>query len=135
MRNVSLRNLVLYKIMLESGACSRENIFDAALNGKSPYKIGSNGNPKESIAKAYEMMSCFEGLLDYYRATGKKEALKAAENLIDKINDEEITLLGSGGGDAPYNLGPGKGEQWNRTRYEILNPAMDLAMVRRESQY
>ncbi|MCR5056533.1 MAG: glycoside hydrolase family 127 protein [Clostridia bacterium] len=114
--------------IVKSGACSRENIFDAALNGKSPYKIGSNGNPKESIAKAYEMMSCFEGLLDYYRATGKKEALKAAENLIDKINDEEITLLGSGGGDAPYNLGPGRGEQWNRTRYEILNPDMDLAM-------
>ncbi len=114
--------------IVNSGCCSRENIFEAALSCKSPFKIGSNGNPKESIAKAYEMMSCFEGLLDFYRATGYSKHLKAAENLIAKINEEEITLLGSGGGDAPYNLGPGKGEQWNRTRYEILNPDMDLAM-------
>ncbi len=114
--------------IVRSGACSRENIFKAALEIKSPYKVGSNGNPKESIAKAYEMMSCFEGLLEYYRATGSKNALKASLNMIDGILAEEITLLGSGGGDAPYNLGPGKGEQWNRTKFEQTNPDMDLAM-------
>ena len=114
--------------IVSSGACSRENIFKAALSGKSPYRIGSNGNPKESIAKAYEMMSCFEGLLEYYRATADRDALEASLKLIKLINEEEITYFGSGGGDAPFNLGPGKGEQWNRTRYEITNPGMDLAM-------
>ncbi|MBP5312173.1 MAG: glycoside hydrolase family 127 protein [Clostridia bacterium] len=116
------------KYIVDSGACSRENIFKAALSGKSPYKIGSNGNPKESIAKAYEMMSCFEGLLEYYRATGKASALEATKHFIGRILEEEITYLGSGGADAPYNLGPGKGEQWNRTYYEQTNPDIELAM-------
>lgn len=116
------------KYIVESGACSRENIFEAAISGKSPYKIGSNGNPKESIAKAYEMMSCFEGLLEYYRATGDENALKATVTFIQKVNNEEITYLGSGGADGPFNLGPGKGEQWNRTFYEQTNPGIELAM-------
>ena len=54
--------LELAEHIINSGACRRENIFKAALNGKVPKDIGSNGNSNESIAKAYEMMSCFEGL-------------------------------------------------------------------------
>ena len=116
------------KYIIESGACSRENIFEAIKNGKSPYMIGNNGNPKESIAKAYEMMSCFEGLVEYYRATADTDALRTAVAFWDKVKEEEITLLGSGGADAPYNLGPGTGEQWNLTAKEQTNPDIDLMM-------
>lgn len=116
------------KYIIESGACSRENIFEAIKNGKSPYMIGNNGNPKESIAKAYEMMSCFEGLVEYYRATGDADALRTAVAFWDKVKEEEITLLGSGGADAPYNLGPGTGEQWNLTAKEQTNPDIELMM-------
>jgi uncharacterized protein len=110
------------------GCCGRENIFEAIWAGKSPYRIGDNGNPRESIAKAYEMMSCFEGLCEFYRATGNSQALETAILFWEEVNEEEITLLGSGGADAPYNLGPGTGEQWNRTRFEQTNPDVDLMM-------
>ncbi len=114
--------------IVESGCCARENIFAATRAGKSPMEIGGNGVPTESIAKAYEMMSCFEGLCEYHAATGDREALSTAQLFWDKVLAEEITLLGSGGADAPFNLGPGTGEQWNRTKYEQTNPAIDLMM-------
>ncbi|MGM9625141.1 MAG: beta-L-arabinofuranosidase domain-containing protein, partial [Eubacteriales bacterium] len=114
-------------IVEETGACRRENIFRAVENGKMPYEIGGNGNPAESIAKAYEMMSCFEGLCEYYRATGEERWKNIALRFFDRLLEEEITLLGSGGADQPYNLGPGTGEQWNRTRYEQTNPNIRLA--------
>ncbi len=114
-------------IVEETGACRRENIFDAIRAGRSPYTVGSNGNPKESIAKAYEMMSCFEGLCEYYRATGNPVWRDTACRFFDALLREEITLLGSGGADAPYNLGPGTGEQWNRTKFEQTNPDITLS--------
>lgn len=116
------------KYIIDSGACSRENIFEAIRGGKSPYLIGSNGVKEESIAKAYEMMSCFDGLIEYYRATGDGNALETAKIFWDKVKGEEITLLGSGGADAPYNLGPGTGEQWNLTAKEQTNPDIGLMM-------
>lgn len=114
--------------IVTTGCCDRENIFAAIRAGKSPKDIGWNGVATESIAKAYEMMSCFEGLCEYYRATGDAEALQTVKCFWDKVAEEEITLLGSGGADAPFNLGPGTGEQWNRTRYEQTNPQIDLMM-------
>ena len=114
--------------ILRRGCCSRQHIFEAVRNGVPPYRIGDNGNPHESIAKAYEMMSCFEGLCEYYRATGDKTHLDTVVTFWEALQEQEITLLGSGGADAPYNLGPGVGEQWNRTRIEQTNPAIDLMM-------
>ncbi len=114
--------------IVDVGCCARENIFAAIRAGKSPMEIGWTGEAKDSIAKAYEMMSCFEGLCEFYRATGDEEALSTVLTFWDKVLEEEITLLGSGGADAPFNLGPGTGEQWNRTRQEQTNPQIDLMM-------
>lgn len=120
--------LALGAYIVKSGCCARENVFEAIRAGKSPKDIGWNGVAKESIAKAYEMMSCFEGLCEYYRATEDAETLETVKRFWDKVLEEEITLLGSGGADAPFNLGPGTGEQWNFTRYEQTNPDIDLMM-------
>ena len=95
--------LELGTYIVNSGCCKRENIFEAIKNGKSPMEIGSNGIPEQSIAKAYEMMSCFEGLCEYHRVTGDPEALETVKTFWDKVIEEEITLLGSGGADAPFN--------------------------------
>jgi DUF1680 family protein len=46
--------------------------------------------------KAYEMMSCYEGLLELYRITGKKEYLNAVEKTWNNIRDTEINITGSG---------------------------------------
>ncbi|MBQ7380340.1 MAG: glycoside hydrolase family 127 protein [Clostridia bacterium] len=114
--------------IVDVGCCKREHMFDAIRDGKSPWEIGNNGNPKESIAKAYEMMSCFEGLLGFYACTGNTVAFETAFTFWNKVYEQEITLLGSGGADAPRNLGPGTGEQWNLTRQNQTNPDIDLMM-------
>jgi DUF1680 family protein len=50
----------------------------------------------EQGQKAYEMMSCYEGLLELYRLTGKEEYKKAVEKTWDNINETEINIAGSG---------------------------------------
>lgn len=46
--------------------------------------------------KSYEMMSCFEGLCELYRATGQKDDLQAAINLADAVQGHEVTIIGCG---------------------------------------
>lgn len=43
------------------------------------------------------MISNFEGLLWYYRVTGKSEYLTAAINFADKVYESDITVIGSAG--------------------------------------
>ena len=45
--------------------------------------------------KAYEMMSCFEGLCEMYRVTGKKVYFDACQSLINSIIRDEIMIVGS----------------------------------------
>ena len=114
--------------IVNSGFCKRQNVIDAILSGVFPKDIGNNGIPEQSIAKAYEMMSCFEGLLEYYRATGEEKYKNCAGKFIDMINQREITYLGSGGADGPHTLGPGTGEQWNDTAFHQADENIKLSM-------
>ena len=50
----------------------------------------------EQGQKAYEMMSCYEGLLELYRLTGKKDLLTAVEKTWQNIRETEIDIVGSG---------------------------------------
>lgn len=52
----------------------------------------------EQGQKAYEMMSCYEGLLELYRLTGKPEYLDAVKKTWQNIMDTEINITGSGSG-------------------------------------
>jgi DUF1680 family protein len=63
-------------------------MVEDALAGKNPDQMCS--------PKAYEMMSCFEGLCELYRATGRREYLDASVKLADGIFREEATLVGVG---------------------------------------
>ena len=63
-------------------------LVEDALAGKNPMEMCS--------PKAYEMMSCFEGLCELYRATGKREDLDAAIRLFDGVMRKEVTLVGVG---------------------------------------
>jgi DUF1680 family protein len=47
-------------------------------------------------SKAYEMMSCFEGLAELYRTTGNPDYLDAITKVFANIRDHEITVIGSG---------------------------------------
>ncbi|MFO7937295.1 MAG: glycoside hydrolase family 127 protein [Kiritimatiellia bacterium] len=50
----------------------------------------------ENGHKAYEMMSCYQGLLEYYMATGKEQYLNAAAATARNIIATEINAAGSG---------------------------------------
>ena len=50
----------------------------------------------EQGQKAYEMMSCYEGLLELYRLTGKEEYKQAVVDTWDNIEQTEINIAGSG---------------------------------------
>jgi DUF1680 family protein len=50
----------------------------------------------ENGEKAYEMMSCYSGLLELYRKTGQPPWLQAAERTFQSIRDTEINIAGSG---------------------------------------
>ncbi len=65
------------------------HLIEEALSDKPMWKM--SGAPK-----AYEMMSCFEGLLELYRCTGNKGYRDAVLNLIRKIERDELMIVGSG---------------------------------------
>lgn len=73
-----------------------------ALDGVSVFKMFPGPDPTKKgymsggASKAYEMMSCYEGLLELYRVTGEPRNLAAAKRVFDDIRDTEITILGSG---------------------------------------
>lgn len=50
----------------------------------------------ENGHKAYEMMSCYEGLLELYRETEDPLYLQAVEQAVNNIIDQEINAAGSG---------------------------------------
>jgi len=56
----------------------------------------TNWYGSEQGMKAYEMMSCYEGLLELYRLTGKQEYKTAVEKTWASIRDTEINVAGSG---------------------------------------
>lgn len=51
---------------------------------------------RENGHKAYEMMSCYEGLLEMYKLTGDKKYLTAVEKTVNTIIEQEINIAGSG---------------------------------------
>lgn len=69
---------------------SDANIFSLALENKLlPYQY--------PVVKAYEMMSCFEGLWEYYRVTGEEKWRTAVVNFVDSVKKSDITLIGCAG--------------------------------------
>ena len=61
-----------------------------------PLKEGAAWYGRENGQKAYEMMSCYVGMLELYKVTGDERLLRAAETSWQHIADEEIYVVGSG---------------------------------------
>ncbi len=49
------------------------------------------------VTKAYEMISCFEGLLEFYRLTKDDRHKTALVNFADRLLESEITVIGTCG--------------------------------------
>lgn len=76
--------------IVERGGTSIANIFEMAYEDKlDPYQY--------PVTKAYEMMSCFEGLLEYYRVTGIEKWKEAVIRFARRVYQSDITLIGCAG--------------------------------------
>ena len=72
------------------GGTSIANLFEIAYEDKTdPYQY--------PITKAYEMISNFEGLLEYYRATGEEKYRVAVVNFARRLAKTDITIIGTAG--------------------------------------
>ena len=78
------------------------DLVNKALAGTPVFKMFPGPDPTKQgywsggSSKAYEMMSCYEGLIELYRVTGEPKYLDAARNVFASIRDTEITIIGSG---------------------------------------
>ncbi|MBQ8849363.1 MAG: glycoside hydrolase family 127 protein [Clostridia bacterium] len=73
--------------IVSEGGCDGENIFEAAYEDKkAPYEY--------AYVKAYEMMSCFEGLIEYARTTKNEHYRQAAINFGYKLLKTDVTVIG-----------------------------------------
>ncbi len=76
--------------IVRCGGADGINIFELAYeNKKYPYRYGT--------AKAYEMISCFEGMVEYYRVTKNEKARIIAVNFGKAVIDSDVTIIGSCG--------------------------------------
>jgi len=75
---------------------SAENICPNLITNSLSGKPISEWYPDSHLwAKAYEMMSCVEGICELYRATGTKKYLDTAVSFFDIITKYEKNLIGS----------------------------------------
>ncbi|MBQ7336420.1 MAG: glycoside hydrolase family 127 protein [Clostridia bacterium] len=76
--------------IVNCGGTDVANIFELAYeNDLLPYQY--------PVTKAYEMTSCFEGLLEYYRITGIEKYKTAIINYANRILESDFTVIGSSG--------------------------------------
>ncbi|MDR1742788.1 MAG: glycoside hydrolase family 127 protein [Dysgonamonadaceae bacterium] len=104
------RYLEFATYIVDNGASKGSNIFQQAINNVEPAKMGL------PYPKAYEMTSVFEGLVEYYRATGDPKYKQAIQNYFNNVKNREITIVGNGGG---HGIG---GEGWNNMAFEQSDP-------------
>jgi DUF1680 family protein len=71
-------------------------ISKANVNVSERFPRPKNWYSPEQGQKAYEMMSCYEGLLELYRITGNPAYRKAVEDVWENILNTEINIAGSG---------------------------------------
>ena len=76
--------------IVEHGGAEGIDIFELAYENRLyPYQYG--------VSKAYEMTSCFEGLLEYYYVTKNEKYKTAVVNYARAVLDSEISIIGSCG--------------------------------------
>lgn len=101
------------------------NLIANALSGKPV----ADWYPGDGWAKAYEMMSCVDGLMELYRVTGTPKYLKAVRALYDLLNEHELNALFSVGfndqfSNAAYQINaitePCDVIHWMRMCYELF---------------
>lgn len=100
-------------------------IIDAASGREGELRIFAEAEENTKIPsdycenKAYETMSCFEGLAEYYRVTGEEKYRTMVLNFGRRVLENEISIIGSGG--CTHEL-------FDNTRLHQVDPAFDGIM-------
>ena len=115
------RYLDFARYIVSTGGSEGYDIFRQAYDNVPPHEMGG------PYPKAYEMMSMFEGAVEYYRVTGDEYVRRSFMNLYANIRRNEITIVGNGGGDQPYHPAV-MGEGWDHTAVEQTNPDITRMM-------
>lgn len=81
------RYLDFASYIVSEGGCENGGVFDLAYEDeKAPFEY--------PYVKAYEMMSCFEGLIEYARVTGNERYREAAIRFGYKLLKTDVTVIG-----------------------------------------
>ena len=84
------RYLDFAEYIVGTGCCKDFDLIKACIDKKLyPYQF--------PYVKAYEMMSCFEGVLELYKYTDKKDYLTAVINFADMVTESDYTIIGGCG--------------------------------------
>ena len=115
------RYLDFARYLVECGGAKGTDLVQMAHDKVPPHLMGG------AYPKAYETTSYFEGLVEYFRATGDRRVERAISNYFDLVLERELTIVGNGGGDQPYHPKV-MGEAWDNTAAEQTNPDMKRMM-------
>ena len=108
----------------EDNACP--NLISNAISGK---RLTDWYENSPSWAKAYEMMSCFEGICELYRHTGNARYLQAAEGVYEILKQYELNpafsvayndVFADAAGDINLISEPCDAIHWMRLCYELF---------------
>lgn len=77
-------------IVEDEGCTSTGNLFEEMLSGKDASELVLG-----KACHAYSITSCFEGLMEYYRATGNDKWKEAAMKLYENILAKELAVIGT----------------------------------------
>jgi hypothetical protein len=109
------RYLDFARYLVECGGAKGSDLVQMAFDKVPPHLMGG------AYPKAYETTSYFEGLADYWRATGDERVRQAVLNYFELVRDRELTIVGNGGADQPFHPRV-CGEAWSDTAREQTNP-------------
>lgn len=97
--------------LVDAGVLDVANLYRLAYENQfKPYQY--------PVTKAYEVISCFEGLLEYYRITGEPWQKTAVVNFGNMLLENEFTVTGSGGCTFEF---------FDHSTVRQANPDVDLA--------
>ena len=98
--------------IVNRGGTSIASLVDLAIEDTTdPYQY--------PITKAYEMISFFEGVLEYYRVTGDKKYKTAVVNFARRVADSEIVITGGSGYTHEY-FDHGAMRQWDTPICDVM---------------
>jgi DUF1680 family protein len=91
-----------------------------------PVKGATQWWTRDNGQKAYEMMSCYVGLLELYKVTHNEDYLKTVETVVRHIMDEEINICGSG---AAFECWYGGNKRQTRPAYNSMETCVTFTWM------